>query len=320
MRVFDTHATRGALPFPALIAAIEGMALAPCTVPPRMTLRVAARAGAGMTTLVMPAWLADRYFGIKTVHIAPDNAQQGLPSLHASYQLFDARSGALLAMIDGNELTARRTAAVSALAAARLAPARAHRLLVVGAGRVAEVLPDAYAAVLPIERVDVWARRAEPAQALVARWRMRGLQADVAGDLSAAARGASIVSCATLAREPLMRGAWLARDAHLDLIGAFTPEMCEADADCFAHATVYVDNLDALEKSGDLLAPLRAGTLRAADVRGDFAALCALPDDGSGRPSGRTVFKSVGTALADLAAAVLVYETSECRVGRLDDA
>jgi ornithine cyclodeaminase len=309
MQVFDVHATRRALPFDALIAAIERVMASPCVVPPRMTLHIPSSQGAGMTTLVMPAWQADGYFGIKTVHIAPDNALREQPSLSASYQLFDARNGALLALIDGNELTARRTAAVSALAASRLVSATPHRQLVVGAGRVAEVLPEAYAAVLPLDRVDVWARRPEQAQAVVARLRLRGVSAHLARDLAEAARASSVVSCATLAREPLIRAAWLRPDSHLDLIGGFTPEMREADSACFAGAAVYVDSLEALEKSGDLRVPLAEGVLSTDDVRGDLGTVCALPTGAASPAAGRTVFKSVGTAAADLAAAVLVYES-----------
>lgn len=130
------------------------------------------------------------------------------------------------------------------------------------------------------------------------------------GDLEAACRAADIVSCATLAREPLVRGEWLRPGTHLDLIGSFTPAMREADDACFAGAAIYVDTQEALKKSGDLIAPMAHGVFRPQDVRGPLAALARGEIAGRIAPQERTVFKSVGTALEDLAAAMLVYESA----------
>ncbi len=305
MKSFDAHATRKALAFAPLIAALERLFVAGCETPPRHHHAV----GDDLATLIMPAWLPGRYLGIKIVNIAPGNAARGLPGLFASYQLFDARTGVPLAQIDGNEITARRTAATSALAASRLARADAHRLLVVGAGRVGSLVAHAFVAVRRIDDVAVWARRPGQAQALAGQLQREGVPARAVGDLAEAAAQADIVSCATLAREPLIRGAWLAPGCHLDLVGSFAPAMREADDACFAGAAVWIDTPEALAKSGDLLHPIASGVLAAADVRGTLADLCrrAAP---ARDPDGRTVFKSVGTALADLAAAMLVYESS----------
>ena len=269
-----------------------------------------------LTSLIMPAWMAGRYYGVKIVNIAPGNAQRGLPGLHSSYLLFDARTGVPLAHMDGDQITTRRTAAASALAASFLARPDAAHLLVVGAGRVAELLPEAYRAVRPIERVSVWARREAPAQALVDCCHRLGLQAQVVTDLPAACAEADIVSCATLSTEPLVRGAWLAPGSHLDLIGSFTPAMRETDDAAFAHARVFVDTEEALKKSGDLLGPLARGVLSADDVRGTLTTLCKGVATGRKTAQERTVFKSVGTALEDLAAAVRIFETAQGRAAR----
>ncbi|MCU7376531.1 ornithine cyclodeaminase family protein [Paucibacter sp. O1-1] len=308
MQTFDDHATRRALAFAPLIAALERLFISGCEVPPRHVHSIAGDQGQGLlTTLIMPAWLPGRYLGIKTVNIAPGNTALGLPGLFSSYLLYDASTGRPLASIDGNEITSRRTAAASALAASRLARPDARSLLVVGAGRVAALLPEAYRAVLPsIERVRVWTRRPEAAAALAGQLGA-GIDIEAVPDLARAVAEADIVSCATLATEPLIRGEWLRPGSHLDLIGSFTPAMREADDACFAGASLWVDTDEALRKSGDLLQPLASGVIGAADVRGDLAALCRLR---SGRTSAneRTVFKSVGSALEDLAAAMLVYE------------
>ena len=309
MKILDARATGAALPFDRLIPALEAMFAGGCEVPPRQTHELAAPDG-GLVSLIMPAWLPGRYYGIKVINIASGNAARGLPGLHAVYVLFDAATGAPLAQIDGDQITARRTAAASALAASKLARPDARRLLVVGAGRVARLLPEAYRAVRPIGPVEVWARRPEAAQALAAALRAEGFEAAATADLEAALARADIASCATLATEPVVRGAWLAAGSHLDLIGSFTPAMREADDACFAGASVYVDTDEALRKSGDLLGPLSRGVLAASDLRGTLADLARGTAHGRRARDERTVFKSVGTALEDLAAAILAHEVA----------
>jgi ornithine cyclodeaminase/alanine dehydrogenase-like protein (mu-crystallin family) len=318
MLFFDAPTTRAALPFDRLIPALRDRFAGGCEVPARHVhdIQNPPEAGGGdaasrrMTSLLMPAWLAGRYYGVKIVNIAPGNAKRGLPGLHSSYLLFDARTGAPLAHIDGDEITQRRTVAASALAASYLARTDAKHLLVVGAGRVAQLLPAAYRTVRRLERVTVWARRPEEAQAMAAQVRANGLPAFASTDLEAACREADMVSSATLSTEPVVRGAWLAAGSHLDLIGGFTPAMREADDACFEGARVFVDTDEALQKSGDLLVPMQHGVLRPDDVRGTLTTLAKGMATGRKTEQERTVFKSVGTALEDLAAAILVYESS----------
>ena len=310
MQRFDADATRNALPFDALVLALERMFIAGCEVPLRHTHTLVAPDGGQGTVLLMPAWQAERYLGIKTVTVFPGNAARGLPGLYATYMLYDARTGAPLAQIDGNEITARRTVAASALAASRLARADAARLLVLGSGRVGSLLPLAYRQVLPITQVRVWDRTPAHALALVQQLCAQGIAATVADDLPDAVAWADVVSCATLATEPLVQGRWLAAGSHLDLIGGFTPQMREADDACLAGAAIFVDTTEALQKSGDLLGPMARGVCTAADVRGTLADLCRGAVAGRSDAAQRTVFKSVGTALEDLAAAVLVYESA----------
>lgn len=233
MKHFDSTATREPLDFARLVPALRAAFAAEAQVPPRHVHAIET-AGAGKgTVLIMPAWSDAGFLGIKTINIFPGNSARGLPGLHATYVLYDARTGVPLAMMDGNELTARRTAAASALGASFLARADARRLLVLGTGRVARLLPAAHASVRPIGEVLVWNHRPEGAQALAAQWRAEGFNAQAATGLEAAVRQADIVSCATLATAPLVRGEWLAPGSHLDLIGSFTPAMREADVRCF---------------------------------------------------------------------------------------
>ncbi|HEY8049643.1 MAG TPA: ornithine cyclodeaminase family protein [Ramlibacter sp.] len=307
MKTFDAAATCKALQFGPLIAALDQMFIAGCSVPPRQVHTV----GDGVQSLVMPAWTAGEgrpYYGVKIVNVAAGNRARGLPGLFATYQLFDGVTGEQLALIDGNEITSRRTAAASALAAARLARADARVLLVLGTGRVGSVLPHAYLAVRALERILVWDRDAAKARALASELASSGLPARAAPDLERAVREADIVSAATAATEPLVLGAWLAAGSHLDLIGSYMPSMREADDACVRDCDLWVDTPEAVGKSGDLTQPIASGALSRDDVKGTLETLCR-GDVRPGTRARRTVFKSVGTALEDLAAAILVYES-----------
>ena len=308
MKILDATTTRHALPFDRLIATLrDHFARDDVTVPARHVHDIVAPDGGKLTSLLMPAWTSGQLFGVKVVNICAGNAARGLPGLYSSYLLMDANTGAPLAMLDGNVITSRRTAAAPALAAGWLARPDAQHLLVVGAGEVARLMPMAYAAVRPISRVSVWARSADKAGRLAGQWRNDGFDAHPVTDLESACMQADIVCCATLATEPLVSGRWLQPGSHLDLIGSFTPAMREADDVCFIGSSLFVDTAEALAKSGDLLGPMSRGVFEAADVAGTLSQLARGQVPGRRHPDERTVFKSVGTALEDLAAATLVW-------------
>jgi len=295
MQSLDAAATAAALPFGRLIPALRRAFAAGAEVPPRHHHALPG----GATLLLMPAWDA-QWLGTKIVTVHPGNPGRGMQAVHSTYLLSHADTGQPAMLVDGDTLTARRTAAASALAASFLARADAGRLLLVGAGRVASLLPAAHRAVRPIGRVEVWNPTAARADALVAVLRADGFDAGRVEDLEGAAGWADVISCATLSTAPLIRGAWLRPGTHLDLVGAFTPAMREADEAAMRGTRVFVDTLAALHEAGDL-----AG-LVAGDVCGTLETLCR---GGAGRLGDEvTVFKSVGTALEDLAAAVLAVE------------
>jgi len=307
MRVFSAEETRELLPFDSLIEALREMFRAGAVAPMRHHHTVALDGLPDATILLMPAWNPAGLGGVKVVHVNPGNTEMGMPALSSSYLLFDARTGRHLAMLDGGEITNRRTAAASALAASYLAREDSRRLLVVGAGRVASNLAEAFRAVRPIENVAVWDIDAGLAERLVQRLNGTGFRAEVAADLEAAVADADIVSCATLAIDPLIAGAWLRPGQHLDLIGSFRPHMREADDEAVSRARVYIDTDGALKESGDLIAPIRSGVLEEKQIAGDLFGLCR--GTAAGREGEReiTLFKATGTALADLAAATLAH-------------
>ncbi|HEX4235524.1 MAG TPA: ornithine cyclodeaminase family protein [Caldimonas sp.] len=305
MQFLSAAQTREQLPFGALIDALRTMFAEGCELPARQVHEIVGPEGDAVTSLVMPAWQRGGCYGVKVVNIAPGNSARGLPGLHSSYVLYDATTGVPLAWLDGNEITARRTAATSALAASWLAREDACRLAIVGAGRVASLLAEAHRVHRPIERVTVWARDSDRAHALAVSLASQGFDARVAASVEAAVADADIVSCATLASSPIVEGRWLSADSHLDLIGSFTPSMREADDACFAGAAVFVDSDDAATKSGDLIGPIARGVVAVGDI-GTLSGLARGRRPRRDVPARRTVFKSVGSALEDLAAAMLV--------------
>lgn len=236
----------------------------------------------------------------------PGNCQRGLPGLHARHLLCDANTGEHLALIDGDQITARRTAAASALAASYLARQDARELLILGAGRIGSLMAAAYGSVRPIERVRVWNRAAANAEQLVNALCGDGFDNAVVSDLEVAVQSADCVVGATLSTEPLILGEWLQPGVRVDLIGSFSPSMREANDAVFARGQVFVDVSGALHESGDLIEPIASGALDETDVLADLETLCRGGHPGRGHDDDITVFKAVGTALEDLASATLI--------------
>ncbi|PSJ80807.1 ornithine cyclodeaminase family protein [Neisseria iguanae] len=306
---YDSLQTSSALAFSQLVPALETMFAAHCDVPMRHNHTITDKQGNKKgTLLLMLAWQPERWLGVKTVSVFPQNVRHNLPGLHSVYILYSAQTGKPEAIFDGDSITSRRTVAASALAARFLSRENSKTLLIVGAGRVAELLADAYLSVRRIERFIIWNQTCSKAENLAERLRGKGLQAETAVDLAEAVKQADIVSCATLSTAPLILREWLQTGTHLDLIGGFAPDMRETDDACFADTSVFIDTEEALMKAGDLLSPIAAGVFTPQQVRATLADLCRLKHTGRKNTDEITVFKSVGSALEDLAAAVLAYE------------
>ncbi|MGQ0486435.1 MAG: ornithine cyclodeaminase family protein [Hyphomicrobiales bacterium] len=263
------------------------------------------------TLLLMPAW-SKAWTGLKTVVVKTDNAVMGLPTVQASYLLIDNATGAAVAMMDGTELTRRRTAAASALAAGYLAARDASSMTLVGAGALGEHFVRAHASVRPIRRVSIFNRTAAKAESLAAKLRKEGFDATAVGDPEPAVREADIVSCVTASTVPIVRGAWLKPGAHVDLAGAFKPAMRETDSEAVARARIYVDTREsALSEAGDLIQARDEGRFDFAQVQGDLFDLCRGKVAGRTTAEEITLFKSCGTSIEDLAAAVMVYRKAQ---------
>jgi len=304
----------------ALIDRLDALFRAGCEMPVRHHHKIAEPIGPGSADamlLLMPAWTRgpSGHLGIKVVTVFPDNGRRSLPSIYGQYLLLDGATGQTVAMLDGTMLTKRRTACASGLASRYLSRPDSRRLLMIGTGALAPQLIRVHAKVRPIEEVAIWGRRPEQANRLAGELSEslpkalgRSITVRAAADRREAVGEADIISCATLSASPLVEGAWLRAGQHVDLVGAYTPQMRESDDEAVRRARVYVDTrAGALKEGGDIVQPLASGTIGQAAVIADLYELTR------GQQAGRaandatsiTLFKSVGAALEDLAAAEL---------------
>ena len=306
----DAAQVHSALTYPILIDALRDAFREPAMAPPR---HAHALPGAA-SLLLMPAWQAGQEIGVKLVTVMPENRARALPTVHALYVLMDAVTGAPIALIDGEWLTLRRTAAVSALASRHLSRKDSRTLLMVGSGRLAPEMAVAHCVSRPIDKVLVWGRDTARVASAMQRMREAGLPARVtleaASSLATACAHADIICCATTSTEPLVTAAMVKPGTHVDLVGGFRPTMREADDEMICTASLFVDTRDGvLAEAGDLVQPLAAGLISEAAVKADLSALVRAEHPGRQTPEEITLFKSVGTAVADLGAARLVRRT-----------
>lgn len=313
MRLFNAAEIDAALSFDGLIDGLDLAFRSDVVMPPRAHHSIE-RPGEQAVLLVMPAWSGPEaqrpYIGTKIVSVFFGNGKRNLPGVMGAYLLMDGETGQPLAVMDGNRLTVWRTACASALAARYMAYPEGSRMLMVGAGNLAPFLIRAHRSVRPLTDIAIWARRPEAAMAVVDDLARDGIAARAVTDLEGEARAADIISCATNATEPLIHGRWLKRHAHLDLVGAFTMQMREADAEALQRGRVVVDSTKAIEEGGDVALAIREGSYSADQVLGTLGELCRGTISGPHPDSGITVFKSAGVSLEDLAAAITVWERS----------
>ena len=249
-------------------------------------------------------------FKLASLHPANDQASPPLPMEQAAFVVLDNRTKAIAALLDGPEITRWKTAADSVLAARRLSREDSQVLLVLGAGPVARALTEAYLHIRPgLREVMLWNRspaRLEPMRTELAA---RGVAVRVVNDLDTAVARADIVTAATSATTPLIRGACVRPGTHVDLVGGYRPDMQEADSEVLRGARIFVDDRDNALASGDLQIPLREGVMSEAQIEGDLFDLCQMPVF-HGAPSDRTVYKNAGGAHQDLIVALHVLSQS----------
>lgn len=300
--IFDADAVARAAPYADLVDALRNAHQRRPAVCERI---VYGPDGATEKFMALPAWQPGESIGIKLVTIFPDNPGRNLPSVQAVVLLFDGETGEALALIDGTELTYRKTAADSALGSLLLSRPDSSTLLMVGAGGLSTHLIAAHRAVRPsIERVLVWNRSRAKAEAMV----RVGIADAVVDDLESAVAGADVISTATMSKDPLIKGAWLRPGTHLDCVGAFLPDHREVDDEAVLRSELFVDSrLATLEEGGDLVIPIEAGVIDASYVRADLFELCQRIHPGRSGPDAITMFENGGGGHLDLMTAQHIW-------------
>jgi ornithine cyclodeaminase/alanine dehydrogenase-like protein (mu-crystallin family) len=264
------------------------------------------------TMLNRAAWVQGLGIGVKTATVFPGNKSlsPALPNTHAVFTFLDDTTGVPLTLIDGDMVTKWKTAADSILGARFLARPDSQSLLVVGAGVVAESIIDGYqAAFKSLTQVFIWNRSSDKAQALALRKNSDNLSVTAVTDLASIVPEVDIISCATMSTVPILKGEWVTAGTHVDLIGAYRPDMREADDILIQKAELFVDSRETtIHDIGELLIPLQTGVITELDVLGDFYDLC---NGSKGRTSDDviTLFKNGGGAHLDLMTANYIFET-----------
>jgi ornithine cyclodeaminase/alanine dehydrogenase-like protein (mu-crystallin family) len=260
------------------------------------------------TLLNRAAYIEGLGYGVKAVTVVDGNAARGIPTVQGAMTLFAPETGVPDAIVESRLVTKYKTAADSVLGARLLARPESRHLVIAGAGIVALSLVEAYSAAFPgLERITLWARRREQAEALAAEVTNVGPEISVADNLAAAVGEADIVSTATMARTPFLQGDWISPGTHVDLIGAFKADMREADDTLLARGTLYADSRDTtLHHIGEYLIPLKAGVIGEGDLVADLYDLVSGAHPGRSDGTEITVYKNGGGAHLDLMAALSI--------------
>ena len=309
MKVYDRENVASSLQYGILIEALRKAFSSKITAPERVQHTIKNKNGSDATLLLMPAWKIGEHIGIKIVSVYPENTTNNMNAVHANYFLMNANDGKPVAVMDGTELTLRRTACASALAADYLVNKNVDTLLMIGTGNLASHMIKAHCVVRNYSRILIWGRNEEKAERLALSLNIKDKEILVKNDIKEALNVADVISCATLTQKPLIMGDLIKPGQHLDLVGAFTPDMAEADSKAIAKSKVVVDTYDgALSESGELINALKEGRIKKEHILSDLRELVLEEKNIRKDSNDITLFKSVGTALEDLAAAELVIE------------
>ncbi len=245
------------------------------------------------TLLSRSAWIDGLGLAVKSTTVFPGNSDLGRPVIDGSVSLYDDNDGRLSAIIDFFLVTKWKTAADSLLGALRLADPNSRNILILGAGPVAASLCEAFGAGFPKAQLRLWNRTASKAEALA----KASVNVDVEYDLPDAVQRADIIVSATMTNAPIIRGDWLRPRQHLNLAGAYRPDMREADDTALRRSRIFLDSFETtVDVIGEIKTPLESGVISQDDLLADFYALDRFAPD----PSAITLFKNGGGAHLDL--------------------
>ncbi|NVK74749.1 MAG: ornithine cyclodeaminase family protein [Oceanospirillaceae bacterium] len=311
MQIINANTVAQTLSFETLIPAIQSAFQQDFGMPQRQMYPLpGGSADKHDTFAVLPAWTND-VLGVKSFTHYPENPQKGLLTVAAQVLLFSRDTGAPLALVDGTSLTYWRTAAVSALAASYMAREDASSLLLFGTGELAPYMALAHASIRPICTIYVHGRSEEKMRKVQQRIlaNRSDINVQICSDYEEVITGVDIVSCATGSPTPLFSSASLAAGTHIDLVGNHHRTCRECDSATVKMSHVIVDSrLNVLNEAGDILIPLEENCIEENHIKGELSELCSGKVKGRLNNSQTTLFKSVGTALADVASAYHVHQ------------
>ena len=316
MLMLDADTLLDCLPFTTLVDELAAMHLEPIGLVDEMLMESTDNSDNVSHFFIRTGWQPEKAVGAKVITVFPRNNQQReWPSIQAVYVLFEGVNGTPIACLDGTALTWLKTASDSALGSKLLSREDIESMLMVGAGQMAPHLVSAHCEVRPsLKRVQVWNRTADKAQQLCdgLAEKFPNIGFNPVADVESGARQADLICSAIGCKDPIIEGAWLNPGTHVDLIGAFTAEMREADDAVLQRGSLFVDARETtINHIGELMIPLASGAITEADVRADLSELCQQRHAGRQSDDEITVFKNGGGGHLDLMCARILHRHSQ---------
>lgn len=311
MLVIGAKTVHATLNFPKLISELKETFSKPAGMPQRQVFSLDESSSCKDALAVLPSW-NEKTIAVKAFTYFPENPSKDgeLESLHSKIMIFDRITGVPQALVDGTSVTYWRTAAISALGTDYLARKDARKLLVFGTGKLASFMALAHASVRPIDEISIWGRDPNKAAKVVEKLKQLkpNLAITVCDDVENTVREADIISCATGSPTPLFNSEWVQAGTHTDFVGNHNSDKRECDTGLMLKASVYVDSkINVFAEAGEILIPISEGVYDTTSVVGELAQLCIGQIAGRRNDEEITLFKTVGTALADLVGAQLVF-------------
>ena len=302
------------LNFTDLINTLQHTFSQPFGMPQRQVFDLEAGSESHDAFAVLPSW-SEETIAVKAFTYLPDNPKQSsdLKSIYAQIMIFDRKTGVPQAVVDGTSATYWRTAAVSGLASRFLSREDASKLLLCGTGNLASYMALAHASVRDIQQIKVWGRNNEKVTQVINEIKMKRPDIEVvaSNNINEDVQWADIISCATRSPEPLFDGSLVKAGTHVDLVGNHLKTARECDSALITRSSVFVDaKVNCFAEAGELLLPVNEGVFSLDDVKAELSELCNNIHSGRQHADEITLFKSVGSAIADLACAQLVYSKS----------
>jgi ornithine cyclodeaminase len=316
MLMLDADTLLDCLPFSTLVDELAAMHREPIGLVDEMLMESTDDSDNVSHFFIRTGWQPEKAVGAKVITVFPHNNQKReWPSIQAVYVLFEGVNGTPIACLDGTALTWLKTASDSALGSKLLAREDIESMLMIGAGQMAPHLVSAHCEIRPsLKTVQVWNRTADKAQQLCdsLAGKFPNVGFEPIADIESGARQADLICSAIGCKDPIIEGAWLKPGTHVDLIGAFTAEMREADDTVLQRGSLFVDARETtINHIGELMIPLASGVISEADVLADLSELCQQRHGGRQSDDEITVFKNGGGGHLDLMCARILHQHSE---------